>query len=122
MVVRDCQTLLDNATSDIDKARLLAVKADHGSEWIFALPISTCDLPISNEAVRIANLILALAVELLTLRGYMGSHASAAQVVPYVTSKSTILSGVPYADQTLSLSKNRQVCSTERKSVSTGLY
>ena len=29
MVMRDCQTLLDNATSDIDKARLLAVKADH---------------------------------------------------------------------------------------------
>ena len=54
MVVRDCQTLLDNATSDIDKARLLAVKSDHGSEWIFALPISACGLRISNEAVRIA--------------------------------------------------------------------
>ena len=54
MVVRDCQTLLDTATSDIDKARLLAVKADHGSEWIFALPISICGLRISNETVRIA--------------------------------------------------------------------
>ena len=54
MVVRDCQTLLDNATSDINKARLLAVKADHGSEWIFALPISACGLRISNEAVSIA--------------------------------------------------------------------
>ena len=54
MVVRDCQTLMDNATSDIDKARLLAVKADHDSEWIFALPISACGLRISNEAVRIA--------------------------------------------------------------------
>ena len=54
MVVRDCQTLLDNATSDIDKARLLAVKADHGSEWIFALSISACGLCISNEVVRIA--------------------------------------------------------------------
>ena len=53
MVVRDCQTLLDNATSDTDKARLLAVKADHGSEWIF-LSISACGLRISNEAVRIA--------------------------------------------------------------------
>ena len=31
MVVRDCQTVLDNSTSDIDKARLLAVKANHGS-------------------------------------------------------------------------------------------
>ena len=37
----------------IDKLRLLAVKADHGSEWIFALPISACGLRISNEAVRI---------------------------------------------------------------------
>ena len=54
MVVCDCQTLLNNATSDIDKAGLLAVKADHGSEWIFALPISACCLRISNEAVRIA--------------------------------------------------------------------
>ena len=32
MVMRDCQTLLDNAASDIDKARLLIVKADNGSE------------------------------------------------------------------------------------------
>ena len=54
MVVRDCHTLLDNATSDIDKAGLLAEKADHGSEWIFALPISACGLRISNEAVGIA--------------------------------------------------------------------
>ena len=45
---------MNNATSDIDKERLLAVKADHGSEWIFALPISACGLRISNEAVRIA--------------------------------------------------------------------
>ena len=37
----------------------------------------------------------------MTLRAYTGSHARAAQVVPYVTSKSTILSGVPYAEQTL---------------------
>ena len=54
MVVRDCHTVLDNATSDIDRAGLLAVKADHSSEWIFGLPISACDLHISNEAVRIA--------------------------------------------------------------------
>ena len=67
-------------------------------------------------------IILALAVELLMLRAYMGSRASAAQVVPYVTSKSTILSGVAYAEQTLRLSKNRQVCSPERTSVPTGLH
>ena len=51
----------------------------------------------------------------------MGSHASAAQIVPYVTSKLTILFGVPYAEQTLRLSKNRQVYSPERTSLPTGL-
>ena len=35
----------------------------------------------------------------------MVSHASAAHVVPYVTSKSTILSGVLYAEQTLHVEK-----------------
>ena len=43
-----------NNNNNIDNARLLAVKADHGSEWIFALPISACGLHICNEAVRIA--------------------------------------------------------------------
>ena len=54
LVARDLQTLVDNATSDVDKARLFPMKADHGSEWIFALPISACGLLISNEPVRIA--------------------------------------------------------------------
>ena len=54
-MARDHQTLVDNATSDVDKVRLLAVKAEHGSKWIFALPISPCDLRTNNEAVRIAN-------------------------------------------------------------------
>ena len=49
MMVRDCLTLLDDATPDIHKARLLAVKGDHGSECNFALPISACGLHISNE-------------------------------------------------------------------------
>ena len=52
----------------------------------------------------------------------MDSHASAAKVVPFVTSKSTILSGVPYAEQILRLSKNHQVCSLKRTSVPTGLH
>ena len=54
MVARDLQTLVNNAPSDVDKAKLLAVKADRGSEWIFALPISACNLRISKEAVRMA--------------------------------------------------------------------
>ena len=54
IVACDVWTLLGNATSDIGEARLLAFKADDGSEWIYALPISACDIRISNEAVRIA--------------------------------------------------------------------
>ena len=57
MVVRNCQTLVNNAMSDIDKAILLAVKADYCSEWIFALPISACGHRISNEAVRITSVL-----------------------------------------------------------------
>ena len=51
VTVKPCGT---RTTSDIDKARLLAVKAGHGSEWIFALPISAYGIRISNEDVRIA--------------------------------------------------------------------
>ena len=54
MVVHDCQVVLNNATSDIDRVRLYAVRPVQGSEWIFALPISACGLRISNEAVRMA--------------------------------------------------------------------
>ena len=40
VVVWELQTLVNNATSDINRARLLAVKAVHGSDCLFALPIS----------------------------------------------------------------------------------
>ena len=120
MMVRDFQTLLDHATSDIDKARLAAVRADHGSEWIFVLQISACGLRISNEAVRIAICLRlgpnicephSCPCSVVDAKGIQGHHASAAHVVPYVTSKSTILYGMLYAEQTLRLSKNRQICS-----------
>ena len=66
------------------------------------------------------NLILALVVEQLTLRAYMGSHVRAVPVVTYATSKSMILSGMHYAEQTLRLSKNRQVCSPVKTSALMG--
>ena len=44
-------TLLSNQH---DKARLLAVSADHSSDWLHALPISSCGLRLSDEAVRVA--------------------------------------------------------------------
>ena len=35
-------------------ARLLAVSAEHGSEWLRALPIAACGLRMDDEAVRVA--------------------------------------------------------------------
>jgi len=37
-----------------DKARLLAVSADHSSDWLNAIPISSCGLRLSDEAIRVA--------------------------------------------------------------------
>jgi len=37
-----------------DKARLLAVSAEHSSDWLHALPISSCGLRLSDEGVRVA--------------------------------------------------------------------
>ena len=42
------------AASPLDRARLLAATAAHGSEWIFALPITAGGLRLSNEAIRVA--------------------------------------------------------------------
>jgi hypothetical protein len=38
----------------IDRALLLAIKLPHTSDWLFALPISSCGLRLDDEAVRIA--------------------------------------------------------------------
>ena len=46
--------LLDNAVDQRDRARLLASQAAHSADWMYALPISTLGLRLSNEAVRVA--------------------------------------------------------------------
>ena len=132
MVVRDCQNVLDNATSDIDKARLLAVKADHGSEWIFALPISACSLRISNEAVRIAiGLRLGLNIcephscpcgGVVDAKGIHGLSCkrSAGRSIRHQQINDLVWRALRRADTRLS--KNRQVCSPERTSVPTSLH
>src|SRR6201996_364750 len=43
--------LLANPTS---RARLLAVSAEHSGDWLNALPVSSCGLRLSDEAVRVA--------------------------------------------------------------------
>ena len=36
------------------RARLTAVMAPHSGDWLFALPVSSCGLRLSNDAVRVA--------------------------------------------------------------------
>jgi len=40
--------------SPANRSRILAVSADHSSDWLHALPISSCGLRLSDEAIRIA--------------------------------------------------------------------
>ena len=32
----------------------MAIKSPHSSDWLFALPVSACGLPLSDEGIRIA--------------------------------------------------------------------
>ena len=46
--------LLDNCTSQIDKARILALKASHTGDWLNAPPITSIGLLMSNETIPVA--------------------------------------------------------------------
>ena len=53
-VTRDVNAICEGASSEMDKARLLASKAPHSSNWLYALPITACGLRLSDEAIRVA--------------------------------------------------------------------
>ena len=40
--------------NDLDKARLLAIKAAHSSDWLFPLPISSCGMRMCDVTIRLA--------------------------------------------------------------------
>ena len=48
------QRLLDDATSDVERARLLAVSAKESGAWLRALPVSSLGLRMDDNTVRIA--------------------------------------------------------------------
>ena len=53
-VTRDVKAIWEEASSEMDNARLLASKALHSSDWMYALPITACCLRLSDEAIRVA--------------------------------------------------------------------
>jgi len=55
LVARTYQTqLLSQASSETDRARLLAASASHSGDWLHAAPIVSIGLRLSDEATRIA--------------------------------------------------------------------
>ena len=52
-VTRDVKAIWEEASSGMDKARLLASKSPHSSDWLCALPITACSLRLSDEAIRV---------------------------------------------------------------------
>ena len=50
----DKNMLWSTETDRYSRARLLATSAPHSSDWLYALPISSCGLRLNNEAVRVA--------------------------------------------------------------------
>jgi len=53
-IAKDKALVMSSASSNLDKARLLAISANHSSDWLYALPISACGLRLDDEAIRIA--------------------------------------------------------------------
>jgi hypothetical protein len=50
----DKQLVLSSYSDPYHRARLSAVMAPHSGDWLLALPVTSCDLRLSNEAIRVA--------------------------------------------------------------------
>ena len=53
-MTRDGKAIWEGASSEMDKASLLASKALHSCDWLYALPITACCLRLSDKAIRVA--------------------------------------------------------------------
>src|SRR6218665_1639508 len=52
LIHRETSSLIDSLSEDYDKARFRAVAARHSSDWLLALPITTCGLRLVKSAIR----------------------------------------------------------------------
>ena len=66
-ITRDWTTIWNNSLNDLDKARLLAIKASHSSDWFFVLPTSSCGLRMCDETIRVAAWVSTFAKRTLVL-------------------------------------------------------
>ena len=55
IVSKTLSHLLESATDDYTRARLLAVSSPHASDWLNAPPITAVGLRMTNEAIRVAT-------------------------------------------------------------------
>ena len=53
-VAREWNTIWKGSLGELDQARLIALKDSHSSDWLFALPITSCGLRLSDEAIWVA--------------------------------------------------------------------
>ena len=54
IVLLELSQLMERHSDTYDKARLLAASSKHSSDWLHAIPISSCGLRLDDEVVRIA--------------------------------------------------------------------
>jgi hypothetical protein len=47
-------SMLENTADARNRARLLAVSAEHSSDWLHALPLSSCGLRLDDDCLRVA--------------------------------------------------------------------
>ena len=101
-ISRDWTTIWINCVKDIDKATSL--KAAHSSDWLFALPISSCGLRMCDETIRVPvglrlglNLCEAQTCPYGALVSARGTHGLSCKSTGdlLVINRSTILFGEP---------------------------
>ena len=54
-IAHEWNTIWNGLLGELDQARLIALKAPHSSDWLFALPITFRGRCLSDEAIRVPS-------------------------------------------------------------------